>query len=58
MQSISVVKNAEKYRGRKTVIDNKVISEVKHLKQQKMLLVTQIIKITGRSQNTIYQGKM
>jgi predicted transcriptional regulator len=41
--------------GRKTVIDVKLISEVKHLKQQKMLSVTQIVKITGRSRNTIYK---
>lgn len=55
MQGISAAKKAGKYRGRKTVIDDKLISEVKHLKQQKMLSVTQIVKITGRSQNTIYK---
>ena len=55
MQGISVAKKAGKYRGRKTVIDDKLISEVKHLKQQKMLSVTQIVKITGRSRNTIYK---
>jgi len=55
MQGISVAKKAEKYRGRKTVIDDKLIAEVKHLKQQKMLSVTQIVKITGRSRNTIYK---
>lgn len=31
------------------------MSEVKHLKQHKMLSVTQIVKITGRSRNTIYK---
>jgi DNA invertase Pin-like site-specific DNA recombinase len=55
MQGISAAKKAGRYRGRKTVIDDKLISEVKHLKQQKMLSVTQIVKITGRSRNTIYK---
>jgi DNA invertase Pin-like site-specific DNA recombinase len=55
MQGISAAKKAVRYRGRKTVIDDKLISEVKHLKQQKMLSVTQIVKITGRSRNTIYK---
>ena len=55
MQGISAAKKAGKYRGRKTVIDDKLISEVKYLKQQKMLSVTQIVKITGRSRNTIYK---
>ena len=32
MQGISAAKKAGKYRGRKTVIDDKLISEVKHLK--------------------------
>ena len=54
-QGIAAAKKAGKYRGRKTVIDDKLISEVKHLKQQKMLSVTQIVKITGRSRNTIYK---
>ena len=55
MEGISAAKKAGKYRGRKTVIDDKLISEVKHLKQQKMLSITQIVKITGRSRNTIYK---
>ena len=55
MQGISQAKKAGKYRGRKTVIDDKLISQVKHLKQQKMLSVTQIVKITGKSRNTIYK---
>lgn len=46
MQGISAAKKAGKYRGRKTVIDDKLISKVKHLKQQKMLSVKQIVKIT------------
>lgn len=55
IQGIEAAKKAGKYLGRKTVIDEKLISEVKHLKQQKMLSVTQIVKITGRSRNTIYK---
>jgi DNA invertase Pin-like site-specific DNA recombinase len=55
IQGISAAKKAGKYRGRKTVINDKLISEVKHLKQQKMLSITQIVKITGRSRNTIYK---
>lgn len=55
LQGIDAAKKAGKYRGRKTVIDDKLIAEVKHLKQQKMLSVTQIVKITGRSRNTIYK---
>lgn len=55
IQGISAAKKVGKYRGRKTIIDNKLISEVKYLKQQKMLSVTQIVKITGRSRNTIYK---
>ena len=55
MQGISAAKKAGKYRGRKTVIDDKLIAEVKRLKQQKMLSVTQIVKITGRSRNTVYK---
>ena len=55
MEGISVAQKAGKYRGRKTVIDEKLIAEVKDLKQKKMLSVTQIVKITGRSRNTIYK---
>ena len=55
MKGIEAAKKAGKYRGRKTVIDGKLISEVKDLKQQKMLSVTQIVKIIGRSRNTIYK---
>ena len=55
MEGIKVAKSLGKYRGRKTVIDEKLISEVKYLKQQKMLSVTQIVKITGKSRNTIYK---
>lgn len=55
IQGILEAKKAGKYEGRKTVIDDKLISEVKNLKQEKMLSVTQIVKITGRSRNKIYK---
>ena len=55
MKGIEAAKKAGKYRGRKTVIDGELISEGKYLKQQKMLSVTQIVKIIGRSRNTIYK---
>ena len=55
MQGISAAKKAGRYRGRKTIINKKLISEVKYLKQQKMLSVTQIVNITGKSRNTIYK---
>ena len=63
MKNISILKTlkelaakkAVKYRGRKTVITKKLIAEVKYLKQIKMLSISQIVKITGRSRNTIYK---
>ena len=54
-QGIAAAKKAGKYRGRKTVITKKLIAEVKYLKQNKMLSISQIVKITGRSRNTIYK---
>jgi DNA invertase Pin-like site-specific DNA recombinase len=54
-QGIAAAKKAGKYRGRKTVINKKLIAEVKYLKQIKMLSISQIVKITGRSRNTIYK---
>ena len=54
-QGIAAPKKAGKYRGRKTVITKKLIAEVKYLKQNKMLSISQIVKITGRSRNTIYK---
>lgn len=41
--------------GRKTVINEKLISEVKFLKETENLSVTKIAKITGKSRNTIYK---
>lgn len=55
MQGIQTAKKAGKYRGRKTVITKKLIDEVKDLKQNKMLSISQIVNITGRSRNTIYK---
>ena len=55
MQGISAAKKAGKYRGRKTVINKKLIAEVKYLKQIKMLFISQIVKITGKSRKTIYK---
>lgn len=54
-QGIAAAKKAGKYRGRKTVINKKLIAEVKYLKQIKMLSISQIVKITGKSRNTIYK---
>ena len=55
IQGIDAAKKAGKYRGRKTVINKKLIAEVKYLKQIKMLSISQIVKITGKSRNTIYK---
>lgn len=52
---IQAAKKAGKYTGRKTVITQKLIAKVKYLKQIKMLSISQIVKITGRSRNTIYK---
>jgi DNA invertase Pin-like site-specific DNA recombinase len=54
-KGIYEAKKAGKYLGRKTVITKKLISEVKNLKQEKKLSISQIVKITGRSRNTIYK---
>jgi predicted transcriptional regulator len=37
------------------VIDKKLISQVKDLKENKNLSITEISKITGRARNTIYK---
>lgn len=55
IQGILRAKKVAEYPGRKTVINDKLISEVKHLKQQKMLSIRQIGEIIGRSRNTIYK---
>jgi len=54
-KGIQAAKKAGKYRGRKTVITKKLIAEVRDLKENKNLSITQIAKITGRGRNTIYK---
>ena len=54
-QGIKAARKAGKYLGRKTVINNKLIDEVKYLKETKNLSITQIAKITGRARSTIYK---
>jgi len=54
-QGIKAAKAAGKYIGRKTVINKKLIDEVKYLKEIKNLSITQIAKITGRARTTIYK---
>ena len=54
-QGIQAAKKNGKYLGRRTVIDKKLIDEVKYLKETKNLSITQIAKITGRGRTTIYK---
>lgn len=54
-QGIDAAKKAGKYIGRKTVIDNKLIQQVRDLKENKNLSIVEIAKITGRGRNTIYK---
>jgi DNA invertase Pin-like site-specific DNA recombinase len=54
-QGRKAAKAAGKYIGRKTVINKKLIDEVKYLKEIKNLSITQIAKITGRARTTIYK---
>jgi len=54
-QGIEAARKAGKYRGRKTVIIKKLISEVQDLKETKNLSITQIAKVTGKGRNTIYK---
>ena len=54
-QGIAAAKKAGKYLGRKTVIDNKLIQQVRDLKENKNLSIVEIAKITGRGRNTIYK---
>lgn len=55
LAGIKIAKEAGRYKGRKTVIDRKLVDTVRDLKETKRLSVTQISKITGRSRNTIYK---
>ena len=54
-QGIDAAKKAGKYLGRKTVITKKLIAQVRDLKENKNLSITEIAKITGRGRNTIYK---
>lgn len=54
-QGIEAAKKNGKYLGRKTVIDKKLIDQVRDLKENKNLTITQISKITGRARTTIYK---
>lgn len=54
-QGIQAAKKNGKYLGRKTVIDKKLIDQVKYLKETKHLSITQVAKITGKARSTIYK---
>jgi DNA invertase Pin-like site-specific DNA recombinase len=54
-KGIKAARKAGKYLERRTVIDNKLISQVQYLKENKNLSITKIIKITGRARTTIYK---
>jgi len=54
-QGILAAKKAGKYKGWKTVINKKLIDEVKGLKENSNLSVTQIAKLTEKSRATIYK---
>lgn len=54
-EGIKAARASGKYLGRKTVINKKLIDEVKHLKETKNLSITQIAKLTGRGRTTIYK---
>ena len=54
-QGIQTAKKNGKYLGRRTVIDKKLIDQVKYLKETKNLSITQVAKITGRARSTIYK---
>jgi DNA invertase Pin-like site-specific DNA recombinase len=54
-QGIDAAKAAGRYLGRKTVITKKLISQVKDLKENKNLSITEISKVTGKGRNTIYK---
>ena len=54
-EGIAAAKKAGKYRGRKTVINPKLIAKVKDLKETKNLSVTEIARLTEKSRATIYK---
>ena len=54
LQGIEAAKKKNKYKGRKTVINKKLIDEVKKYYNLKVP-VTEIARITGKSRSTIYK---
>lgn len=54
-QGITAAKKAGKSLGRRTVIDQKLIEQVRDLKENEHLTITQIAKVTGRGRSTIYK---
>ena len=54
-QGIQAAKKNGKSLGRRTVIDQKLISQVQDLKENKNCSITEIAKITGRGRTTIYK---
>jgi len=54
-EGIAAAKKAGKYRGRKTMINKKLIAKVKDLKENSNLSVTEIARLTEKSRATIYK---
>jgi DNA invertase Pin-like site-specific DNA recombinase len=54
-QGIRAAQKEGKYAGRKSVINQALISKVKDLKEKKNLSVNEIARVTGRSRPTIYK---
>lgn len=54
-QGIEAAKKAGRYKGRKSVINKRLIQEVSDLFEIKQLSVSHIAKLTGRSRGTIYK---
>lgn len=54
-EGIEAAKKAGKYRGRKTVLNQKLIAKVKDLKETSNLSVTEIARLTEKSRATIYK---
>ena len=54
-RGIEIAKQEGKYKGRKTVINEKLINRIKHLKEDKGLSVIDISKLTGVSCPTVYK---
>ena len=54
-RGIEIAKQEGKYKGRKTVINEKLINKIKHLKEDKNLPVIDISKLTGVSCPTVYK---